>query len=658
MGTILRQQNNAQNPTIPGGIYGPNITTGIPVYFVYHDNQTHFIIILCDGGKYGMSDLTLLEYKGVPLTETRFHRGTFTKQIEPYEVTCDESKDEFYILSQPFANDDPVRFSIEDGSFPAPMKAEKNGITQKFYVINAGSDDFQVSETIGGGAFDITSLNTGTLRVWKADAGWDDPEQGEFEYCPEFDSTFNNICVIEGKLSTAHSHPTNAPDWEDFRFALNGRRLMDYDADGNELGIINGDTDEEVAKLSLVPLHLIDHFLVNYKGDITRWDFTSWFDLRTRAEVEIWQRIKTDATGSIHGAVGRYYDDADFDETKLVVARTDLDINFNFGTTAPAPGMPIINYSIRWQFRQTFEFSETYTLKLDVDDTAKLFIDGTLILSTTTLGVSTVEFTAEADRVYEVQLDYKQQTSTAKIIYKWESASQSKEVVPSDFIFPFDEKVMRYGNVGFAFPTPVESSEVFERMMERLPGWDWTDDDGKITFLPPERATEFEFRFDRIDDDSIANFVYGSFKKTRRSNAERRNFLIGKGRNAIQTGYPTFYVQGDREELRKFTNGNPTNDAASDLGVCTISMAERMLEQELVIKSDPKHILNISGVRGSSKLRKNQIVKVFYYDLDGNFVANTLAKITFHGWGASNSQNDFTLLPIKENFYTDEEVTE
>lgn len=589
----------------------------------------------------------------MPLVDYRFHRGTFTKQIEPFAISNvnDATSVITTALSHLYVNTDLVRFGVTDGVLPAPLSKDL-----KYQIADKTATTFKVKDAGGGDYIDLTNAGSGDLVVWKADAGWDDPAQGILTYCPEFDSTFSNIAIVEGKLSEAHSHATNPPDWDDFRFAGTGRRLMDYDDEGNELGVILGEDEDEIKLLSLTPLHILDNYFVNYKGKSERVDFASWRDLRDRAEVLIWQRIVTDDTGSVHGATGRYYSDQTF--TNLIVARTDLELNWNFGTTPPAPGMPITNYSIRWNFRQTFEFSEVYTLKFDVDDRVKVWIDGTLVLDAGSVGVHTVTFTAVAEQVYNVQIDFVQETATAKMIYKWSSASQAEEVVPSDFLFPPDEAVMRFGHASGAFPTPTEASEVHERLMERLPGWDWTDDAGKIVFLPPEREPVFEFRFDREDDDSVANFAYGTFQKKRRPLFDRRNFILGKGRNALLTGYPIFYRQDDRDILRELMGGEPSNDPASELGVCTPSLAERMLQMEMTIKSDPPHTFNISGVHGSSKIRKNQLITVFYYDKDLNFVADATGLVTYHGWGSPQRKNDFTALPVPSPLITDEEVGE
>lgn len=657
MGTILRQSNDTQNPTLPGGVYGPWISTGIPVYFVYKSGQTHFIILISDGGRYGLSDLTLKEYKGVPLVDVQFHRGTLTKQIEPYAISGIDTTTDVVTtsLAHPFNNTDLIRFGVSDGALPPELSSDL-----KYQVADKTATTFKVKTADGVSYINFSLAGTGNMIVWKANAGWDDPEQGRPTYCPEFNSTFSNVAYAEGKLSTAHSHPTNPPDWGDFRFGGDGRRLMDYDDEGNELGVILGTTTEEKEQLSLVPLHVIDNYFINYKGKTSRIDFPSWREMRQRAEVEIWQRVKTGVTGSVHGLTARY---EDYLHNKLT--RTDLVVNIpdTAGDVPPAPGISGFGFDITWTGKIKFEFSETYTLSFFHDDYIKLYIDGQLLLSETSVGTHSVTRPFVAGQVYNIEIRFTQILGIGSgnhyyCQFKWQSASQPLEIVPSEWLYPSDEVVLRYGQVGIAFPFPTEASEVHERLMERIPGYDWTDSNGLITFLPPDRPVVFPFRFDRMDDDSVANFVYGSFQKRRRPLSDRRNFKLGRGRNSLQTGYPIFYVQVDRDELRKLTNGEPSNDPASELGVCSLSLAERMLEMEMVIKSDPTHTFNISGVRGSSIIRKNQLITVVYLDMNNNFVADVTGIVTSHSWGAGNSRNDFVALPVILPFYTDEEVAE
>jgi hypothetical protein len=593
------------------------------------------------------------------LTEYRFHRGTFTKQISPFAIAGINTSSDVVTttLAHSFIDTDLVRFGTSGGVLPTALSADL-----KYQIADKTANTFKVKTADGLAYIDFTTAGTGSLIVWKANAGWDDPQQGLPQYCPEFNSTFNNIAYVEGRLPTGVSSATDAPNWANFRFAGNGRRLMDYDASGNELGVILGTTDAEKKKLSLVPLHVMDNYLVSYKGSINRPDFPSWRSLRESAETLIYQRISTDITGSTHGLIARYFQGDDF--TNLVLTRTDLEINFptTGPTVAPAPGVIGYGFSVIWTSRIKFEFTEVYSLSFAVDNAVDLYIDGVLILSTASVGTVSVNFPAIADRIYNIEVRFRQfqviaAPNSYQCQFKWQSASRSLQIVPSTAFYPTDDTVFRYGQVGMAFPTPTDASEVHERLMERIPGYDWTESNGKIVFLPPNRPTAFTFKFDRIDDDSSANFVYGSFQKRRRPLSDRRNFKLGKGRDALQTGFPIFYTQVDRDALRELSNGEPSNDAAVELGVCTRSLAMRILEMDMILKSDPTHTFNISGVRGSSKIRKNEFIIVFYYDLEGNFVANTKAIITAHNWGAKNSRNDFVALPIGEIFYFDEPVT-
>lgn len=646
---ILRQSNQDQNPTLPGGVYGKYITIGKPVYYKYDGSQTRFIIFISDGGRYGLDKIDTFEYKGVALDPStwKFHRGTFPKQISPKVVTVvDATANAFTINAHGFAENDPIKLATT-GLIPTPLIAKK-----KYYAKNVTANTFQVSETVGGAAIDISSIGTGTLRAWKAyDCGFDDLEQGLPDYCPEVNSTFNNIAYIEGKLPIAQSSISDPPDWEDFRILGTGRRLQSYDANGTALGVISNNDNQ----LANVALQIVDNLIVNYKVKKARIDFPSLLSLKQAADVTILQRPKEN-TGTTVAAkfTGRYYSQMDF--SGLISTQLDTNINFNWGAGAPVPGAPTSYYSVRWTGQIKALYNELYTFSLLVDDIGKVYIDGQLLIDATyTMGTVTAQMQLQAGRVYSIQIDYQAVTNPNYIYFKWQSASQALEFVPAVSADTYST-VNRYANHS-AIASPIEASEYHERLMERVPGWDWTDDE-KIKFLPPDRPFKFNFNYDLLDDDSKANFVKGTFNKKRRLLSDRENFRLFKYRNVQETFYPVEYVQADREALRRLNGGEPNNDAAEDLGVATRSLAERMAENEMVFKSDPSFSASIAGARPSSKVRKNDLVKASYYDFNDNFVVDGNFIVTLHSWGDKTGKNDFALLPIIVPFYTDEPVSE
>ena len=82
--------------------------------------------------------------------------------------------------------------------------------------------------------------------------------------------------------------------------------------------------------------------------------------------------------------IGEYYDDmmlgASVSPAKApVMVRMDPQINFNWGTSSPAVGLPAYEYSVRWT--RDINFAEgTYNFCATVDDGVRVWVDGVLIL--------------------------------------------------------------------------------------------------------------------------------------------------------------------------------------------------------------------------------------------------------------------------------------
>lgn len=652
MGWILRTKDDVNNPTLPGGVYGKYITIGRAVYWRYDGSRTRYLIFISDGGRYGMDSIDSLEYNGAVQDpdDYRFHPGTITKQIDPVNVIIDDSNETVIWTAHGLSVDDVIRFGVIDGNMATPLLKT---VTYKVRTVD-DADTIKIKDMAGTG-IDFDDAGTGQMIAWRANAGFDDPDQGLPEFVPEVDTTLSGISYVEGMLTSGVSSPTEPPNWDAFRIIGIGRKLMDYDNTGAEVGLISG-ADEDLFNL---PLQVVDNFLVNYNGRSSRIDWASWKLFRDAADVLIWQRVvdTNDDTPPTteNGFTGRYYDDEVFGN--LVLTRQDPTINFPSNSDPPGPGVPAVGFSVEWSGQIQAKFSELTNLKLIHDDHAWLWVDGNLLIDETIYGTHSADYTFVADQLYDIRIRLSQLPATGvnpwACVFKWSSISLPEEVVPASSAVPSDITVARYANHA-AFPIAIEASEVHERLMERAPGWDWTDDNGKVTFLGPDRPVVFAFTFDRMDDDTKPNLVKETFEKKRRPLADRPNFLLARWRDVLRTGFPFGFVQADREELRVFTNGEPTNNPAEDLGVSTRSLAERILEMEMTLKSDPTYIALLSGGRRSSLIRKNNIVTCTYIDIDNNFVVDDRMLVTFHAWGASDGHNDFSLLPIEKDFYVDE----
>lgn len=661
---VLRQSNADTNPTLPGGIYGEFITAGRMVYWFFDGTNTKVILFISDGGRYGLDAIHTVEYNGDEIDEFtgsvrnwKFHRGLFTKQIEPKAVTAVDVSTDVFTCTQSFTNGDEVRFHARDGTLPTGLV-----VNTKYFVISRTATTFQVSATSGGSAIDITALGTGSVTVWKADAGIDDPEQGYPELLTQIKTTFSGIAYLEIKLPTAASS-ADAPDEAKFRVLGNGRRLMDYEDDGSELGIVGGTAVYNPA------LQLADTAIVDYKKPISRFDWLSWKAFKDASEVLIWQRANPDISIAGTGLVGRYYKTkiypedfssprADFNdpETVLKFTRLDATIDFDWGTGGPGGGLGVDWFGIIWEGKIKFEYSETYTFTINHDQTVRLYVDGQLLMEywDYVTGTHTGSITVESGRLYSIRIEYSESWHLANIDLKWSSPSLALEIVPAAYLYPNDAQVKRYQS-HMAFPEPTEAQQVFANILQRCPGWNWTDKNGKITFLPPDRPIVYEFIFDPNDDDKNSTLLATSaFEQKRKKLIDRKNFRLFKYRNFATVGFPTAYIQANRPRLREISDISPDNDSATQLGVMTESQASRIAENTMVLQTDSRHSFPLQADRRAGKVSKMELVSLKYYLKGDIVVANATALAT--SVNRNGDTVEFTLMPVPDPFYTDEVV--
>lgn len=151
--------------------------------------------------------------------------------------------------------------------------------------------------------------------------------------------------------------------------------------------------------------------------------------------------FRTDATirpttqGS--GLIGEYFDRDDLTEPRF--SRLDPQIAFDWGRQAPDPRLAPETFSVRWTGSLLPAFSEIYTFGVTIDDGARLWIDGKLVIDEWHLS-EPQEYSGtialEAGRLHAIRLEYFQRPALAQVTLRWSSASQSREVVPTARLYP------------------------------------------------------------------------------------------------------------------------------------------------------------------------------------------------------------------------------
>ncbi|HEX4946588.1 MAG TPA: PA14 domain-containing protein, partial [Blastocatellia bacterium] len=146
-------------------------------------------------------------------------------------------------------------------------------------------------------------------------------------------------------------------------------------------------------------------------------------------------------SGAGTGLRGEYFSDEKFEDAAF--ARTDAQINFDFGKESPASGIKKDHFSIRWTGFVLPRFSELYTLHLTSSDKVRLWINDQLLLDMKgdknptdkdAFKAATIRLTAGVR--YRIRIEFQEKDKEAFLKLEWSSPSQPRQVIPTSQLFP------------------------------------------------------------------------------------------------------------------------------------------------------------------------------------------------------------------------------
>lgn len=139
-----------------------------------------------------------------------------------------------------------------------------------------------------------------------------------------------------------------------------------------------------------------------------------------------WERIT-----QFSGWKGSYYAVRDLSGLP-VFQRDDSAINFNWGNGSPRPDIPADNFSVRWTRRLSFSQAGTYRFRVETDDGARLWVDGTLIVDEWRDGYLLAQPTILLSAgPHDLRMDYYEHTGGALARLSWELVPPSATPTPS-----------------------------------------------------------------------------------------------------------------------------------------------------------------------------------------------------------------------------------
>jgi beta-glucosidase len=128
-----------------------------------------------------------------------------------------------------------------------------------------------------------------------------------------------------------------------------------------------------------------------------------------------------DAGKHERGLKGEYFDNKDLQGTPAAT-RTDEQLDFDWFTDAPVPGINTDNFSARWTGYFVPPASGTYQLGARADDGVRVFLDDRPLVENWrdgSLKTLTKEVTLEAGRAYKLRVEYYERyaSATAKLVW-------------------------------------------------------------------------------------------------------------------------------------------------------------------------------------------------------------------------------------------------
>ena len=241
-----------------------------------------------------------------------------------------------------------------------------------------------------------------------------------------------------------------------------------------------------------------------WRRPISRVDWESLETLRAICDATVTPDYTTLPEGV--GLTARYYAGANFDT--LVERRIDPVIQFDLSAGAPALGLDPNNFSARYEGKIRGRIDEAHTLYITHNDGVRFYFDGDLVIDQwASTGEHSVSVGLDPDDYIDIVIEWKDESGDAQLKFEWQSASQARQVIPQEWLYPKNEAQKRFEcHVAFTQRTTFDD---FLRQVLFTCNGGFQDVGGKLSFFCiDELETSFDF--------TPANIKKGTFSHSAR----------------------------------------------------------------------------------------------------------------------------------------------
>jgi hypothetical protein len=207
------------------------------------------------------------------------------------------------------------------------------------------------------------------------------------------------------------------------------------------------------------------------------------------------------ATGT--GLYAEYFNSRKLTRESRKLARTDSKVDFNWKSGSPHKSISSDYFSVRWTGWIQPESSGNHKFYTLSDDGVRLWVDGELIIDNWTNHGATEDVGAirlKADHKYDIKLEYYERTGMARIHLSWEPPGQSKEVIPTDHLYPRDIHTVHLDAI---YPKVIAGSWLVLSTPEREEVYsvESVGEDARADFALTAKTTRLVLRGERLRKD-------------------------------------------------------------------------------------------------------------------------------------------------------------
>ena len=145
--------------------------------------------------------------------------------------------------------------------------------------------------------------------------------------------------------------------------------------------------------------------------------------------------------GESNGLLGTYHNGSTFSTTP-VLQRIDENINFDWAEFSPASVVNPNLFAVRWTGKIQPLYSGTYTFYILADNGRRVWVNNQLLIDkwNNDTGVTySGSIALEAGQKYDIKVEYYELSGNANIKLEWESAEQTRQIIPASQFFLPDE---------------------------------------------------------------------------------------------------------------------------------------------------------------------------------------------------------------------------